>query len=92
MRLPFRRRPTAIEGRTAFRTDYGGQAVWVCDPGLPPFTFHFSPFTVLQSGSSSLPLMDPRHALRSDCFEKQHSLQNFSNQTETESYRLDTER
>ncbi len=34
----------------------------------------------------------PRHAIRSDCFEKQHSLQNFSNQTETESYHLDTER
>jgi hypothetical protein len=46
MRLPFRRRPIAIEARTAFRTDYGGQA----DLGVRPrqrrlslFTFHLSP-------------------------------------------------
>jgi hypothetical protein len=42
MRLPFRRRPIAIEVLTASRTDYGGQA----DLGVRPrnAAFHLSPF------------------------------------------------
>jgi hypothetical protein len=47
MRLPFRRRPIAIEARTAFRTDYGGQA----DLGVRHRFATFYPFDALSACS-----------------------------------------